>query len=297
MNVENEKIPPELLKKIKRIELKAGIQVTDVTAGGYSSIFRGQGIEFQEVREYIPGDDVRKIDWNVTARHGIPFVKRYREERELNIMMLIDVSGSLKYGCGDKLKKDILLETAAILSFTALFNQDKIGALLFTDKIEEYIPPTKHKNSILRLIRDILFIKPEGKKTDIDKTLNYVLCTMKKRGIIFIFSDFLSDFDESKLFMLSRKHDVIPVIINDLFEFSELNVGLVDFIDNETGRRMLVDTGSSEYKRLIRKRIAKREELLNNFKKNDLTPLIINTNDDTEKVILSYFEKRKRQRK
>ncbi|HBD93117.1 MAG: hypothetical protein A2015_06945 [Spirochaetes bacterium GWF1_31_7] len=297
MKNENDKIPPELLKRIKRIELKAGVLVADVSSGGYSSVFKGQGIEFQEVREYIPGDDVRKIDWNVTARHGVPYIKRYKEERELNVLMLLDLSGSLKYGSGLKLKKDILLETAAILSFTGLFNQDKIGAVFFTNEIEEYIPPTKNKNSILRLIRDILFYKPKGLLTDINGAFDFTLKTMKRKGVIFLFSDFFSEIDSSKLYILSRKHDLIPVIINDVFEFSEINVGLVDAIDNENGKRMLIDTSSASYKKMIRNRIEKREAILQEFKKNNITPLIINTNENTEKAIISYFEKRKKIRK
>src|SRR4030042_1377766 len=172
-NEENKKIPPELFKKIRRIEICSRILVTEAISGGYNSIFRGYGMEFQEVREYYPGDDYRSIDWNVTARHSIPYVKRYREERQMNVMLLIDSSGSLEYGSTKSTKSEKLAETAAVLSFTALKNQDKIGAIFFTKEIEKVIIPSKNKNSILRLIREILFLKPKNKGTDINTAIDY----------------------------------------------------------------------------------------------------------------------------
>ncbi|MCH5150773.1 MAG: DUF58 domain-containing protein [Spirochaetales bacterium] len=288
-----EKIPEELFKKVRKIELHTKKLVNAMSSGGYTSVFRGQGMEFEEVREYSPGDDYRKIDWNVTARHNTPYVKRHREERELTVMLLLDVSGSLNFGSSFQTKRSVLVETAALLAFTSLFNQDKIGSIFFTDRIEQFCYPSKSKNAILRMIRDILFFKPEGKETNINLALDYAVSNMKHRGIIFILSDFLCDIDSSKLFIASRKHDIIPIIIEDNFEFPGKNVGLIDMIDNETGRKMLVDTGSREYKKFLNEQQQRKETFLNELKKYRVEPICINTTESAEKPILTYFHKRK----
>lgn len=295
MNKNNtEKIPEELFKKVKKIELHTRKLVNAMSSGGYTSVFRGQGMEFEEVREYNAGDDYRKIDWNVTARHNTPYVKRHREERELNVMLLLDVSGSLNFGSSFQTKRSIMVETAALLAFTSLFNQDKIGSIFFTDRIEQYCYPSKSKNAILRMIRDILFFKPTGKGTDINLALDYAISNMKHHGIIFLFSDFLSDIDSSKLFIASRKHDIIPVIIEDDFELPGKNIGLIDMIDNETGRKILVDTGSKAYKAFLDKRLRRKEMFLDELVKYNIEPIHINTAESAEKPILTYFHKRKR---
>lgn len=295
MNKNNtEKIPEELFKKVKKIELHTRKLVNAMSSGGYTSVFRGQGMEFEEVREYNAGDDYRKIDWNVTARHNTPYVKRHREERELNVMLLLDVSGSLNFGSSFQTKRNVMVETAALLAFTSLFNQDKIGSIFFTDRIEQYCYPSKSKNAILRMIRDILFFKPTGKGTDINLALDYAISNMKHHGIIFLFSDFLSDIDSSKLFIASRKHDIIPVIIEDDFELPGKNIGLIDMIDNETGRKILVDTGSKAYKAFLDKRLHRKEMFLDELVKYNIEPIHINTAESAEKPILTYFHKRKR---
>lgn len=292
----SEKIPEELFKKVRKIELQTKSLVNDISSGGYTSVFRGQGMEFEEVREYFPGDDYRRIDWNVTARHTTPYVKQHKEERELNVMMLLDLSGSLHFGSTQLSKRDILVETSALLAFTSLFNQDKIGAIFFTDQIEQYIYPSKNKNTILRLIRDILFYPPKGRGTNINLALDYALSNMKRKGIIFIFSDFLSPVDSSKLFIASKRHDIIPIVINDEFENREQTkgLGLIDMIDNETGKKILIDTNSKSYLAYIQERKKKKEGLLELFKKYRIDPILIGTSDISEKVILSYFHKRKK---
>lgn len=292
MKDNNEKIPPALLKKIKRIEIRSKVLVNEAMSGGYNSVFRGYGMEFQEVREYFPGDDFRTIDWNVTARHSKPYVKIFREERQMNVLLLIDSSGSLNYGSSSSTKSEKLAETAAVLSFTALSNQDKIGAVFFTNEVEKIILPSKNKNTILRLIRDILFLKPKGKGTNINTAIDFAIETMKRRGVIFILSDFFSDIDYKKIFIASKKHDIIPVVFTDDFEDIPINVGLVDMIDNETGELILVDTSSKSYKRSIEQRNEKKENFFKEIKKYNIDPLIINTNDDIEKPIIRYFEKR-----
>ena len=289
-----QKIPPELLKKIKKIEIRSRVKVNEMMSGGYNSVFRGYGMEFEEVREYFPGDDYRRIDWNVTSRHNSPYVKVFKEERQLNVMLLIDISGSLEYGSTISNKREKLVETASVLSFTALSNQDKIGAIFFTDIIEKYIVPSKNKNTILRLIREILFFKPKNKKTNINVVIDHAIETMKRRGIIFILSDFYSDISYKKIFISSKKHDIIPVIFTDDFEEMPTNVGLVDMIYNETGELTLVDTGSGYYKKSINERKQKKQALLNELKKLDIEPMIINTNVEIEKNIICYFEKRRK---
>ena len=288
----NEKIPPELLKKIKRIEIRSRVLVNEAISGGYNSVFRGYGMEFQEVREYFPGDDYRRIDWNVTARHSVPYVKRFKEERQMNVLLLIDSSGSLEYGSTDSTKSEKLAETSAVLAFTALSNQDKIGAVFFTSEIEKIILPSKNKNTILRLIREILFLKPVSKGTNINNAIDYAIETMKRRGVIFILSDFYADINYKKIFIASKKHDIIPVVFTDDFEEMPVNIGLVDMIDNETGKLILVDTSSPSYKRSIEKRKKQKEIFFNELKKLKIEPMIINTKEEIEKPIIQYFEKR-----
>jgi uncharacterized protein (DUF58 family) len=293
-NSSEENIPRGLLKKIKRIELRSRQLVSEAISGGYNSVFRGYGMEFEEVREYFPGDDYRRIDWNVTARHSTPYVKRFKEERQLNVLLLIDASGSLEYGSGSATKGERLAETAAVLSFAALSNQDKIGALFFTDIIERIIVPSINKNTILRLIREILFLKPCQRGTDINIAIEYAIKTMKRRGIIFILSDFFADIDYKKLFIATKKHDIIPVIFKDPFEDAPINIGLVDMIDNETGTMKLVDTGSPAYKRSITDRKNRRDSLMKELATLKIEPLEISTDGDVEQEIITYFEKRKK---
>lgn len=289
-----EKIPKELLKRIRKIEIKSRVLVTEAMSGGYNSIFRGYGMEFQEVREYFPGDDYRRIDWNVTSRHTKPYVKVFKEERQLNVMLLVDISGSLEYGSTESTKHEKLTETAAVISMTALSNQDKIGAVFFTDKVEKKIVPSKNRNTILRLLREVIFLKPTGKGTNINAALDYAHETMHRRGIIFILSDFYAPVDSKRLFIASKKHDIIPIVFSDTFEQVPVNVGLVDMIDNETGEMRLVDTNSVFYKRSIVERETKREKLFADFRKLGLDPLIISTTDDIERVILRYFDRRRK---
>ncbi len=288
------KIPKEIVKSIKLIELSSKILATDTISGGYTSVFRGYGMEFEEVREYFPGDDFRRIDWNVTARNDIPYIKRFKEERQITVMLLIDSSGSLEYGSKSNTKNRLVAEFASLISFVALSSQDKIGSLFFTNKIEKYIPPTKSRNSILRLIREIMVLSPTEKRTDINVALDFVLETMKKRGIIFILSDFYSDIDYKKLFIAKRKHTIVPVVFSDAFERNAIDVGLVDMVDNETGELRLVDTSSLEYKKRIAERERKRERFLKELKKIDIEPMEIDTDSKIERVIIENIKKRKK---
>lgn len=291
---EEEKIPLELLKKIKKIEIRSRLMVNEAMSGGYNSVFRGYGMEFQEVREYSIGDDFRRIDWNVTARHNNLYIKTFKEERQLNVMLLLDTSGSLGFGSKSSTKHDKMIETSAILALTAMENQDKIGAIFFTNKIEKVIIPTKNKNTTLRLLREILFIKPQSNGTDINNAIDFAIENMKRRGIMFILSDFLTDVSFKKIFIASKKHDIIPVVLTDEFEEYPINLGLVDMLDNESGELILVDTSSDNYKKFVEDRKARKEKFFSELKKLDIEPLIIDTDTDVEIPIMRYFEKRRK---
>lgn len=287
-----EKIPHELLKKIKKIEIRSSVLVNEAISGNYNSIFKGYGMEFEEVREYYPGDDYRTIDWNVTARHQSPYVKRYREERELNVMLLIDSSGSLKFGSKDETKKDKLTLTASMIAFAALSNSDRIGACFFTNIIEKVILPSKNRNVILRLIREIVFLNPSHSGTDLNIALDFALETMKRRGVIFILSDFFGELDIKKLYIAKKKHDIIPVVLTDQFEENPINVGLVEMIDNETHEIRLIDTSNRSYKESVLKRKEKRDIFLKELEKYNIQPMFIKTDDDVENIIMRYFKTR-----
>ena len=291
---EEEKIPYELLKRIKKIEIRSRLLVNEAMSGGYNSVFRGYGMEFQEVREYSIGDDFRRIDWNVTARHNNLFIKTFKEERQLNVMLLIDCSGSMGFGSKKSTKQEKIIETSAVLALTAMANQDKIGAIFFSNEVEKVIIPSKNKNTILRLIREIIFIKPQGTGTNINIAIDYAIENMKRRGVIFILSDYFSEIDYKKMFIASKKHDIIPVVFTDEFEEYPVNIGLVDMVDNETNQIKLIDTSSAGYKKFIEERKIKRDNFFLELKKLNIEPLIIDTAVDIEKPVLNYFDKRKR---
>ena len=241
----------DLIKRIRKIEIKTRRLSNNIFAGEYHSAFKGRGMAFSEVREYMPGDDVRRIDWNVTARLGTPFVKVFEEERELTVMLLVDVSGSGSFGTKVRFKKDLTAELAAVLSFSASINNDKIGALLFSSKVEKFIPPKKGRSHILRIIREILDYKPEAEGTDIGQALAYLTGALKKRCTAFILSDFI-DFRphtfepgfEEALKIASRKHEIVALRIYDKRETELPSVGLIEMLDSETGETILIDSSS-----------------------------------------------------
>jgi uncharacterized protein (DUF58 family) len=237
-------LPKELIAQIRRIEIHTNRLVNDLFGGEYHSIFKGQGMEFEEVREYQPGDDVRLIDWNVTARTGTPFIKKFREEREMLVMLLVDLSASGLFGTRSKSKNQVAAETAAILAFSAIKNNDKVGLIVFTDHIELYIPPKKGRSHVLRIIREILFFKPQHRGTDITGALQFFNRVTRRRAVAFLISDFFDRGYERDLTIAHQKHDVIAVKVEDRREYEWADVGLVELEDYETGRRRLIDTGS-----------------------------------------------------
>lgn len=235
-------IPKEILKKVKRIEIQTRGLVNDVFSGEYHSVFKGRGMEFSEVREYQFGDDIRNIDWNVSARMGHPFVKVYEEERELTVMLLVDVSSSGNFGTVEQMKGEIAIEICALLAFSAIKNNDKVGLIIFTDRIEKFVPPKKGKTHVLRVLRELLYHQPEGKGTDISTTLEYLSRVVNRRAVVFLVSDFLSEDYQKALQIANNRHDLVAVTITDPREMALPNIGFVELEDAETGEVLLLDT-------------------------------------------------------
>ena len=252
----------DLIARIRRIEITTRKLVSDSFAGEYQSVFKGRGMEFDEVRQYHPGDDVRSIDWNVTARTGEPYVKSYIEERELTVMLAVDVSGSGDFGTRNRFKRELAGELAAVMSFAATTNNDKVGLLLFTDRVELLVPPRKGRSHVLRMVRDLLVFQPAGSGTDIRLALDVVHQMLKRRSIVFLISDFLADPESYRQAMLvtNRRHDVVAFDLNDPLENEIADVGLLALEDAESGQLRWVDTGSKEWKREFTDRVARLEE-------------------------------------
>ncbi|MNK21338.1 hypothetical protein D3C87_395920 [compost metagenome] len=235
----------EILKKVRKIEIKTRRLSNHIFSGEYHSSFKGRGMTFSEVRQYQFGDDVRAIDWNVTARYNEPYIKVFEEERELTMMLMVDISGSESFGTKNQFKKDIVTEIAATMAFSATQNNDKIGLILFSDQVELYIPPKKGKSHVLRIIRELIEFQPKSKKTDVGQALKFLSGVLKKRAIVFLISDFMATPDyEHTLKIASKKHDITGVRVYDIREEQIPNIGLVNMTDAETGQTMLVNTGS-----------------------------------------------------
>ena len=284
----------EILKKVRKIEIKTRGLSSNIFAGQYHSAFKGRGMAFSEVREYQFGDDVRDIDWNVTARFHRPYVKVFEEERELTVMLLIDVSGSLEFGTQVQLKKDMVTEIAATLAFSAIQNNDKIGVIFFSDKIEKYIPPKKGRKHILYIIREMLDFHPESRKTDVKLAVEFLTSVIKRRCTSFMLSDFYSpnDFTQA-LTICNRKHDVVAIQVYDQRAKTLPDVGLMKVRDAETGHEMYIDTSS---KKLRRAHTAywmnRQQQLKDSFTKSNVDSVSIATNDDYVKQLLMLFRMR-----
>jgi uncharacterized protein (DUF58 family) len=242
----------ELLKKVRKIEIKTRGLSSHIFSGEYHSAFKGRGMAFSEVREYMAGDDIRAIDWNVTARFGHPYIKVFEEERELTVMLLVDVSGSGSFGTRNQFKKDLMTELCAVLSFSAIQNNDKIGLIFFSDKIEKFIPPKKGKSHILRIIRELIEFQPTSTKTDISEALRYVSNIIKKRSICFVMSDYLDEGFEDSMRLANKKHDIVALQIYDTSETDLPDSGLIKFRDAETGETMLIDSGDKNVRKIFR---------------------------------------------
>ncbi len=285
----------ELLKQVRQIEIKTKGLVNQVFSGEYHSVFKGRGMEFSEVREYQFGDDIRNIDWNVTARFGHPFIKIFEEERELTVILMADLSGSLIFGTEDKTKQQIAAELSAILAFSALKNNDKVGLLLFTDKIEKFVPPRKGKKHVLRIIREVLSFEPEGKTTNIREALEYLNHAIKKRSIVFLLSDFMDEGYEKILRVVGKKHDFIGIVMSDKRESVIPSMGLVKFTDAETGEERWIDTNDiriREHLTQVRQRMTAERKSL--FIKSRLDSIEIQTGQNYVKPLVQFFRVRGR---
>lgn len=284
----------ELLKKIRKIEIKTRGLSQNIFAGEYHTAFKGRGVIFSEVREYQYGDDIRDIDWNVTARHNKPFVKVYEEERELTLMLLIDVSGSRNFGAIGVEKKEMMAEIAATLAFSSIQNNDKVGVIFFSDKVEKFIPPKKGRKHILLIIREIMGFRPEGQLTDINLALEYMTNVVKKRCTAFLISDFIDSHDYSKAMTIAnRKHDLVAVQVYDKRDAQLPNVGLVKMRDSETGRTLWIDSSSSQVRRLYDKAWYDRQQHLSEItRKSGVDIASISTDEDFVKSLLGLFRRR-----
>ncbi len=283
----------ELLKKVRRIEIKTRGLSRHIFAGEYHSAFKGRGIAFSEVREYQYGDDIRSIDWNVTARFNHPYVKVFEEERELTVMLLIDVSGSGNFGTTMSYKKDIMTEVAAVLSFSAIFNNDKIGVIFFSDKVEKFIPPQKGRKHILRIIRELLDFKSTSSKTNLDEPLRFLTNAIKKRCTTFIISDFIAPDFEEALKIASNKHDIVALKVYDPIERAIPDVGLIKVSDSETGEEKWVDTSSKSARLSYEQWWNKHIELIKNiFKRCGVDSTELRTDLDYVKPLVMLFENR-----
>ncbi len=287
----------DILKKVRQIEIKTRGIVEEIFSGEYHSVFKGRGIEFAEVREYVPGDDIRQVDWNVTARMGYPYVKLFEEERELTLMLLCDFSSSGYFGSRRDLKIEIAIEVAALLAFSAIKNNDKVGLLLFTDSIEKYVPPKKGKTHVLRILRELISFQPERAGTDIKEALSYFSRIGRRRAIAFLISDFWDDGFEDTLKLVSKKHDLIPIILRDPREEDIPAVGLLKLQDAETGEEFWVDTYDrtvrENYRRLVKERRLRLERLMRSA---DVDRIELQVDQDYVKPLSQFFRMRAKRR-
>ena len=284
----------EIIKKVRKIEIKTRGLSSNIFAGQYHSAFKGRGMAFSEVREYQYGDDVRDIDWNVTARFHRPYVKVFEEEREMTVMLMIDVSGSLDFGTQKQMKRDMVTEIAATLAFSAIQNNDKIGVIFFSDKIEKYIPPKKGRKHILYIIREMLDFEPESKRTDVKQAIEFLSSVQKRRTTAFILSDFYvrEDFLQS-LQIANRKHDLVAIQVYDQRARELPDVGLMKVVDAETGYEQYVDTSSKKLRQAYNKYwMTRQAQLQDTFNKSNVDSVSIATNEDFVKSLLLLFKKR-----
>jgi uncharacterized protein (DUF58 family) len=285
----------DILKKVQRIQIVANRTVNDLMAGQYKSVFRGRGMEFDEVREYQPGDDIRTIDWNVTARAGTPFIKRFCEERELTVMLLVDVSASGAFGSGNQSKLELVVEVAAMVMFSALKNNDKVGLITFCDTVIDYFPPRKGKGNVLKLIRQLVSASPVPRNTNLESALDYLNRVQKRRAVVFLLSDFLAPPARRSLAVANRRHDLVAVTVDDPREMTLPDVGFITLEDAETGEIVELDTRHPEVRELFRIKAVEREQkLADSFKKSGIDQLAIQTDADYQKSFRRFFHMRER---
>ena len=290
-------IPAEVVAKIRKIHIRTAHQVDDLMAGDYVSVFKGRGMEFEQVREYMPGDDVRNIDWNVTARSQGAFVKEFREERELTVILVVDVSGSQDFGTAEDFKQDLAAKFGAAVAFTAIRNNDKVGLILFSDRIETFVPPKKGRGHVWRVIREILTTRPRGRGTDVGAALAFLNRVARRRAVVFLVSDFLDGGFDNVLRVTRARHDLIAVSITDPREMELSPMGLVELEDAESGKAMMVDTLDAGFREAYRKaalaRVGERKDLL---KGCGVDEIALSTDRDWVKPLVTFFRMRGRRR-
>lgn len=290
-------LPSEIMRQVRRIEIKTRKLVDENLAGKYHTAFKGQGMEFSEVRSYQPGDDIRAIDWNVTARSGEPFVKKFIEERELTVMLLVDMSGSQEYGSQAKSKRNLAAELTALFAFSAIRNQDKVGCLIFTDQIELFIPPKKGRKHVLRLVREILAFQPTGVATDIAGALRYFSKVLKRKAVVLLISDFMAPDYQKPLAHVASRHDLIAISLRDAREIEPPKGGLFTLEDGETGAEYIVDFGSKKVRDAYRQRAAQRFEALSKqLVRSKVDHIPVQTDVPYERALKQFFEMRELRR-
>lgn len=295
----------EILRKVRQIEIRSNRLVSEALAGSYHSAFKGQGIDFEEVREYQPGDEVRSIDWNVTAKMGFPFVKQYREERELTILLAIDISNSATWGSGNRTKRERLAELGALLSFSANRNGDKVGLLLFSNQIEKYLPPAKGQKHVLRILREILFHQNESKGTDLNEGLRFLNRVMRRRAVVFLLSDFIiPEYDSEEetieniflkeLSTTRRRHDLVCCQIHDHIETEIPNVGRIHFEDSETGETIILDSSNKDFRRQYKEHTQNiQENFIRRLRRRGIDNFQFSTDSDYVKALREFFHVRR----
>jgi uncharacterized protein (DUF58 family) len=289
-------IPAEILRKVKRIEIDTRKLVNNIFSGEYHTKFKGQGMTFSDFREYVPGDDVRAISWALMARAGKPYIKTFEEERELTLMLAVDVSGSQNFGSKNNFKGEIVALVAATLAFSAIKNNDQVGLVLFSNDIELYVPPKKGKAHVYRILREILFFKPKNKNTNISKALEFLNGVLKKRATIFVLSDFQDENYETSLKYLEKKHEVIAGLVQDEAEFHFPDVGLIDLQDAETGESILVDTSNPMFQAEMKAKFKSEfEQFSKKLKRSGVDSFVFDADENFHKALLAFF-KRRRQR-
>ncbi len=291
-------LPREVIRQIRRLQLKARRAVQDLLGGEYHSVFKGTGIAFEEVREYQAGDDIRSIDWNVTARMGHPFIKRFIEERELTVVLMVDASGSQQFGTRSQQKREVAAELAAILAFSAISNNDRVGLIQFTDRVEKFVPPRKGNRHVLRLIRDILFFRPTHRGTNLREALDFLNRVLRRRVIVFFLSDFLDEHFERSFKRAGRRHDLVAVRITDPREEELPAVGLLELEDAETGTRLLLDTSSREVREAFAANARARRDTIQQLTRSAGTDLIeVSTDGGHLDALIRFFRLRERRQR
>ena len=291
-------IPREILKQVRRVEIATRGLVNDVFSGEYHSVFKGRGMNFAEVREYQHGDDIRTIDWNVTARAGTPFVKMFDEERELTVMLVVDVSASGEFGSRSRMKGEVAVEICAVLAFSAIKNNDKVGLIIFSDQVEKFVPPRKGKRHVLRVLRELLYHRPEGRGTNIRAALDYLNHVQRKKAVTFLVSDFRDSGFEKALAVAGRRHDLIAVRVGDLRERELPSLGLLELEDPETGERVVVNTSDARFRAAFTERsLASRGELDRTLRRGKVDVIDIETGEPYVRPLMRFFKDRMRRRR